>query len=198
MDSSTNCPSPVRSFLRPRSDDGESGLDAGSGIADGRAGTHGRAIGSSGNRKSASRRLSHHVHALVAAVGAARAEALDARVDDVRLDGAHDVVVDVELLDDPGPVVLHEGVVVGQHRQQQVAALGDAEVDRDAALVAVPVDEINGVEFFAAWTPPAGIAGFRLFDFHHVGAKPRQDTACRRFPPPTASCREPEIHPKRP
>ena len=61
---------------------------------------------------------------------------------------------------------------MGQHLEQQVAALGFAQVDGDAALVAVPHHEVLGI--FRGFSPDAaaGVAGAWRLDLHHVGAQP--------------------------
>ena len=159
-------------LLRPGGGDGEGGLHAGAGVAHGGAGTHGRTVGVAGDGEGAGRGLRHHVHALVVRVGAAGAKALDAQIDDLRVALAHHVVADVELLDDTGAVVLDEDIVLRRHRQQQLPALGRAEVERDAALVRVPDDEVLPVDVVAGGAAPPWVADAGLLHLHHVGAEP--------------------------
>ncbi len=61
---------------------------------------------------------------------------------------------------------------MGQHLEQQVAALGFAQVDGHAALVAVPDDEVLGIFGGVTPHPAARIARARGLDLDHVGPQP--------------------------
>ena len=162
--------------VRPQQRQGH--LHSRPGVADRGAGHGGRALGLTRHGERARRRLRHHVVALVARVGAAHSEALDAGVDDPRVHRLHHVVADVELLHDARAVVLHEDVVVRRHVEQQLPSARLTQVQHDAALVAVPVQEVGRVAQAAQLAPPR-VAAARRLDLHDVGPHPGQRLRAR-------------------
>src|SRR5207247_2577248 len=74
--------------------DGGGGVNARSGVADGRAAADGLAVGEAGYAHHATRRLSDHVEALVLVVRAGEPEALDAGDDEARIRRAEPLVVE--------------------------------------------------------------------------------------------------------
>ena len=101
---------------------------------------------------------------------------LDPAVDDLGVNLADRVVVEPQFLDHAGAEVLDQDVEAGRELEQQVAAFFGAEVDRDAALVAVPGDEVLGVLDGAALPgeAAAGIAHSGPLHLDHVCAQPGQ------------------------
>ena len=161
-------------------------LHARSGIAHGGPRHRRRAVGIPGDGECASGGLRHHVVALVAGVGAGGAEAFEPRIDDVGMDGTDHVVVDAQLLNDAGAVVLHEDVVVRRHLEQQLPPSRLAQIEHNTALVAVPVQEIRRVPVPLPSTPP-GVPVFGGLDLDDVGAHPGQRLRARCAPPRIAS-----------
>ena len=171
MDSSTYCPSPVRCFCAQAAVIASAActpVPASPMVGPGRMG------GPSGSpviENAPGRSLGDHVHALVVRIRSAGAEALDAHVDDLGIHGAHGLVADVEFLHHSRAVVLHEDVVVGDHFHEHVATCGRVEVQGHAALIAVPVDEVLGVQGFAPRAPTSGVADLGPLDLDDVGTE---------------------------
>ena len=158
-------------------DDGQGQLHPGAGVAGGGAGQEGFAVGVAGGRQRPGRGLGHPVEALAVGVGAAEPEALDRGVDHLRVGRSDHVVADVELLDDPGAVVLDDDVELGNESEQEVAPVGGGQVDGHAPLVAVPVEEVVAGHVVDT---AGGVASSRGFDLDHVGPEPGQGLGGRR------------------
>ena len=156
------------------------GLHAGTRVAGGGAGHHGRTIGFAGDREGAGRGLRDHVHAAEIGVRSTGAKAFDARVDQAGVGAAQDVVADVQPLDDAGAVVLHEDVEIRCHAEQQVAAFVGAQVERHAALIGIPGAEVRRVVLVrGAADAAAGVAVLGRFDLDDVGTEPGEGLGAR-------------------
>ena len=93
-----------------RRQDADRQQHAGAGVAERRAGLERRPVALAGNAHDAAGRLRDHVEGEVVLVGAAGAEALDLRVDDARVDGAHHVVAEPQPLDRAGREILDHDI----------------------------------------------------------------------------------------
>ena len=109
------------------------------------------------------------------------AEALDAAIEDARVDLLDQLVVEPEALDRAGRHVLGRDVGLFQHVLDDLEPLRGFQIDRDRLLVDVELAEIPGVVIgLAGAQPPAGVAAPRVLDFHHFGAEPRQHLGAGR------------------
>ena len=151
--------------------DREGEFNARARVAGAAAGVDRWSVGRAGDRERAGGGLRDGVEALVAAPGAGEAEALESGIDDRGIDLLHHLVGEVEPLHHSGAVVLDEDVVVRQHLEQQLAPARLAQVEGDAAFVAVPVDEVGRIEAVGAGAS-AGVANAGLLNLDHVGAEP--------------------------
>ena len=121
------------------------GVVAAGEIGNRHADAHRALAGQTGDRHQAAHALGDLVEARTVGIGAVLAEAGQAHVDEPRIDRAQRLVVDAEPLLHVGPVVLDQHVGGGRQLLQDRDALGRLEVERDAALVAVQVEEIGAV-----------------------------------------------------
>ena len=71
----------------------------------------------------------------------------------------------------PGAQVLQQHVEAGDQRLHQRHSLGGLEVDGQAALPGVVLDEVEAAVVVAA---PEVVAGARLLDLHHIGTQSAQ------------------------
>src|SRR2546421_255156 len=115
--------------------------EAGHGNAD----THRTLAGQAGDGHQAAQPLRDLVVAGTVTVRTALAEARDARVDDARVDRAERLVVDAEPVLDVGTEVLDHHVGLGGQLLEDLDPLGVLEVERDRALVAMEVLEVEVV-----------------------------------------------------
>src|SRR5262249_50658333 len=114
-------------------------------IGDRDAHAHGALAGQARDRHQAAHALGDLVDAGTIAIRTALAEAGDAPVHDARVDGADVLVVDAEAALHVGTVVLDDHVGVLRELLEDRHALGIAQVESHAALVAVQVLEVEPV-----------------------------------------------------
>ena len=166
--------------LPERGHHAEGRVHARAGVADGRAGLQRRRAGEAGERHGAAGGLRDHVEALVLAVRAVAAEALDREVDDPRVDLRQRVVAEAELLHGARRLVLGDDVRVLDHVEEHGLALRILEVQRDAPLVGVERQEVARVHaglLGAAVAARLALAG--LLHLDDVGAQPGQQLGAR-------------------
>ena len=125
-----------------------------------------------------------HVVTAAVGLGAARAERAAARVDDLRVHGAHVVDLDAELPAGGGQQRREEHVGAANQIVEHLATRVGADVDADAALAAVRVLEVHvdvgvGHERAGAHQAALRIAGHGVFDLDHVRAPVGQHAAGR-------------------
>ena len=142
-------------------------------VADREARTHRRPVGLAGDGEGGGRGQRNHVVALEVRVRPAEAEALDAPVDEARVQLVQHVVVDVEPLDHAGAVVLDEHIEVGHEPQEQLAPFARLEIECDAAFVRVPRQEVRA-RIGAARHAAAGIPDPGTLQLHDIRAEPCQ------------------------
>ena len=145
----THLPSPVSLALQQRDEDALRQEDARAEVGDRDAHAHRTLAGQPRDRHQAAHTLGDLIHARPVAIRPALAEAGDAAVDEPRVDRAQLVVVDPEPTLDVGAVVLDDHVGVLRELLEDRHALGLAQVQRDAALVAVQVLEVEPVAIAA-------------------------------------------------
>ena len=146
---------------------------AGTGIAYGDAGPGRRAIRFTGHAEATAAGLRDHVEGEVFLEWAAFAEALDLGIDDAWVDRLHHVVGQAQTLDRAGGEILHHHVRAGDHILDQIEALRRLQVDCDRHFIGVEhVEIIRIIVRFIGLQAAAGIAHFRILDFHHVRAQP--------------------------
>jgi hypothetical protein len=123
--------------------------------------------------------LGHEVEPRPAGPGAALAEAGDAHVDDLRVDLADGLVVDLQPLHHAGAVVLDDHVGRAGQLVEEFAALVAFQVERERALVAVHVQEAHAVR--ALHLEPHGaaclVAGAGRLHLDDIGAQVGQQHA---------------------
>ncbi len=165
-------PAPGAEPLDVGGEDRHAEMHAGAAVTERDSGLERRRLGRAGHREDAARGLADHVEALVVRPRPPRAEPLDGRVDDVRLDRLHRVVGEAEFLEHPVRVVLRDDVGARDQPSQHLAAALLLEVERDRTLVGVEHQEVDRVRVgtFRDHAAP-GLAARRL-DLDHVGAEP--------------------------
>ena len=152
----------------------QGGQDAGDGEEGGAEVGHGyprldrRAPRLAGDRHEARDALRHEVEAPLAGGRAGLAVARDGRVDEARMPPGERRVVEAELLEHSGPVVLHQHVGHRGEALHRLAAGRLLQVDDDAALAPVDRVEAGAVGADAARHAPGRVAG-RGLDLDHVG-----------------------------
>ena len=154
-------------------------MHSGAGVAYGVPGLHWWAVGFAGGAERAACRLRHGVEALDVAVWPVGAEALDAGENDTRIRCGESVVAESHALYRARRQVLGDDIcLLHQIKQQLLATLG-LEVERDAALVGVEVEEVVRVARGAGNCAP-GIAASRIFDLDDVCTQPRKHLSAGR------------------
>ncbi len=105
-------------------------------------------------------------------IGAVLAEAGDAAIDDARIDLAHALIIDAELVFDVGPEILDNHVGLGGETHEHFEPPRILQAERHRALVAVQILEVGATagtaELFTAGFPQQGI------DLDDIGAPIRQ------------------------
>src|SRR5262249_35065664 len=142
-----------------------------------------------GMRDAAARPERRRVVATLLGIGAGRALAMPAHVDDPQVDGPDGLHVDAELAACLGQEVGEEDVGGLDEPDQHVAPLRVADVDADAALPAVrllhhEVDAAGVGEEAGGHQAPLRVAGDGMLDFDDVGAPVGQHRPGRRHEPP--------------
>ena len=99
--------------------------------------------GRAGDRHQPAHALRDLIEARPLVIGAVLAEAGDAAIDDARVDLAHALVVDAELVLHVGPEVLDHHVGLFREALKHLEALGVFQIERHRPLVAVQVLEIR-------------------------------------------------------
>ena len=128
-------------------------------------------------------------------VTALGAEAADRAIDDLGIEPADIGVADAEAVGDAGAVVLDKRVGAHGQHPHQVAALFFLEVDHDAALVAVEIQERRGDAVLARPSdPPRGVALGRL-DLDQRRRRGRPAASRKTAPRPPGSGRGCENQP---
>src|SRR5436309_1426891 len=160
--------------------DGGGGVNARSGVADGRAAADGLAVGEAGYAHHATRRLSDHVEALVLVVRAGEPEALDAGDDEARIRRAEPLVVEAQLFHQAGREILHDDVRSLDHPEEQRAATGILQIDRHAALVGIEDEEEHRVEARHLRPVAPRLLAARRLDLDDVGPEPAEELGAGR------------------
>ncbi|MNS97118.1 hypothetical protein D3C72_1314410 [compost metagenome] len=134
-----------------------------------------RPAGRTGHVGQARHHLHHFVQRLTLFVGAVQ-KALQACIDEPRIDPCERLVTQVQAFHGVGRKILHQHVRRLDQLQQYRSATRILQVNGDAALVAVEIAEVTRPE--ALQTPrPIAVHGL---DLDHVGAQVRQHHAARR------------------
>jgi hypothetical protein len=104
----------------------------------------------------------------VIAVGACLPESLAAQIDDVRLDLADILVIEIQPIDDSRPEVLRDDVRILEQLSDELAARFGLQVDSEAALVSVDLVEAgNAVD--VSPDRPHEVQVLLRFDLDDVG-----------------------------
>jgi hypothetical protein len=154
--------------------DGGRGVHAGAGVTDGGAAADRLAVGKARDAHDAASGLRDHVEALVLVVRPGEPEALDARHDDSRIHRAQPLVVEPELLHQPGREVLHDDVDTLDHPEEERPAVRMLEIERHAPLVGVEHEEEHRVESRHFGTVPARLLATGRLDLEDIGAQPAE------------------------
>ena len=164
----THWPSPETSRSSSAMKRAHGGVVAAREVGDRDADAHRPLARQPGDRHQAAHALRDLVEARPVGVGPVLAEARQAHVDEARVDLAQGLVVDAEPVLHVGPVVLDQHVGGRRQLLEDGDALGRLEVERDAALVAVQVEEVGAVRA----TPPIASSSplLRHLDLDDVGA----------------------------
>ncbi|MNS87117.1 hypothetical protein D3C72_1210480 [compost metagenome] len=152
--------------------DADHAVHAGTRVADLGAGHRGRTV--LGTRRAG--RAAHalgHVFVRLAVRVRPRAEALDRRVDQARVQLLQAVPVETSAIEHAGAEVLHQHVAALHQVFQQRLALGRLHVQRQAALVGVQHREVEAVGVrHVAQLAARDVTASGQFDLDHVGAQP--------------------------
>ena len=154
--------------LEQRDQRAHGGIHAAREVGDRHADAHRPLARQPRDRHQAAHALGDLVEARPVAVGAVLAEAGQADVDEARVDGAQRFVVEAEPVLHVGPIVLDQHVGAFRHLLENGDALGLLEVERDAALVAVQVEEVRALARAAHHR--VLVAVLRHLDLDDVGA----------------------------
>ena len=138
-----NCPRPVVCARVQRGEDAERRVHPGGDVGDRDAGAHAAAAGLAGHADHAALGLDHEIERGAVAIRAVLAEAGDRAVDDARLPRARLRVADAELVDGADAQVLEHDVGAIEQPEEDRLALGMLQIERDALLVAIQVDEVG-------------------------------------------------------
>ena len=166
-------------LLSPSGGNSERGLHACAGIRHRGAGLDRRAVRFARDRERSRCRLCKWVEALPLRVGPGQAVALDPCVDDAGVQGAEDVVAEVQVLHDARAEVFDEDIELRHEGEKEVTALRLLQVQDDGALVAVVVEEVLRI-LGAGGERTAGRVALGRFDLDHVGTKPGKHLGARR------------------
>ncbi len=174
-------PGPRPFTLQQRHQDADAGVEPGAQVhqrnAD--AGRAARLVAIDGEHPR--HRLHHGVVAGHAAQRPLAAETGNAAVDQTRKARLHNrLVAQPPLFHRAGLEVLHQDVGARQEAQQHLATLLLAQVEGDAALVAVHADEVGGVVVVERRPPVAHLVALRRLDLDHVGAVVGEDLGAVR------------------
>ena len=166
--------------LHERGEDPDHAVHPGAGVTDGRPDVRRWPVGEAGHAHRPAHRLGDRLVALVVAVRAVRAEALDARVDHTRVDLADRGVAEAEALQHAGPEVLEQDVGRDEERAEDLLPARSLQVESQAPLVAVEGDEEQAVGVLAVLQDvTCDVALLRLLHLDHVSAKPGQHLSAR-------------------
>ena len=154
-----------------RRQDAEGGEAARADVGDGHAHLGRRPAGKAGNRHQAAHPLGHEVEAAPVAIRAGAAEPGDAGIHQPGIDLRQRLVAQTQAVHDAGPEVLRHDVRRLRHAPEHRLALVRAQVQGDAALVAVQRQEAAGDVVGQARThAPRVVAGAGPLDLDDVGA----------------------------
>src|SRR5262249_7729112 len=128
--------------------------------------------GQPGNRHQSAHSLSDLIEAWAVRVGSILAKSGNAPIDDLRIDLAQILVIDLETLLHIWPEVLDHHVGLFHHAEKRSTAFGRFQIERDAPLVAVQVRKIRSLARAAQWL--SGFQLWRRLDLDDVGAPVRQ------------------------
>ena len=147
-------------------------VDAGARVADLRTGGRGRPVLETGGGHGAAHRLRDDFVGLEVEV-LARAESLDRRIDQPRVDLTQPLPGEPEPIDDAWPEVLDEDVDAGHQIGEDLLALVALHVEGDAALIAVEHREVQAVGTRDVAKLTAGdVAASRRLQLDDVRAEP--------------------------
>src|SRR5205807_2594456 len=166
--------------LHQRGENADHAVHAGARIPDGRPHIGRRIVGKAGDAHRAAHRLRDRFVALVVGVGPVRAEALDARVDQARVELLDRRIAEAEALDDARAEVLEQHVAGLQQGAKHVLGARVLEIQGEASLVRVEgqIEEAVRVGPIREHLP-GGVALDRLFHLDHVGPEPGQHLTAR-------------------
>ncbi len=167
--------------MRVRRHDAQRGEDAGVDVGHRIAGLGGRAPGFARDGHQARESLRDEVEAALVRFGAVAAEPGHRAIDErLVLRGEH-VVAEAQLVHRVAAEVLDEHVGGAHHPQQDRAAFGTLQIERDPALAAVHHQERRGNAVDTRLAVAARIVAARqLLDLDHVGAQVGEHDAARR------------------
>jgi hypothetical protein len=126
-------------------------------------------------RGQARQRLDHVVVGRHAAVGTLVVEALAVAVHQPRVDGRQRGIVDAHAHGGAAADRMHEHVRAGHHRMQRLAVVRQPQVEHDAALVAIAVEEHGRHAGVALRSERAGQVAVGRLDLDHVGPHVAQE-----------------------
>jgi len=170
-----------RVALHERGQDPDHAVHARPRIADGRPDVGRRALGEAGHAHRPAHRLGDGLVALVVAVRAVGAEALDARVHQARVELLERGIAEAETIDHARTEVLEQHVGRREQPAKHVLAARVLEIDREAAFVAVEreVEQAVGVGAILV-RGPGRVALARFLDLDHVRSQPCEHLTARR------------------
>jgi hypothetical protein len=128
----------------------------------------------------AAHRLGDRLVALVVGVRPVRAEALDARVDQARVDALDRFVAEAQPLENAGAEVLEQHVAGREQLREDLLGARRLQIQREAALVTVEREIEEAVRVGSVREHRArGIALAGLLDLDHVRAEPGEHLPAR-------------------
>ncbi len=154
-----------------RDHDRERAEDAGDEVAQGISRRHRRPVRLADEMGKPAHRFGDATEAGATFVRPGLAESRDAQENNPRIDTANDVGPDAPSLKSSRPVVLHDRVFALDQLLENLRALGFAQIEGDAALVARHRFPPKRNAVFDRLELALAVAVFRVFDLDHVGAE---------------------------
>ena len=162
--------------LRPgkeRRENADTGVEGRGDVADGHAHPDGRAVRFAGNADDAAHALDDHVVGPAPGVGPGLSEPGTGRVDQSGEPCLQRFVIQSEFLHHARPEILHQDVRLADQFEEQFAAVGMLQIDRDALLAPVDVLEVAAHALFEGAKSPRLIAAEGL-DLDDIGTQVAQ------------------------
>src|SRR5207245_6491361 len=163
-------------------EDGDREVHPGPTVADVGAVEQRRPVGLAGHAHRAGGRLGHGLEALVGAVWAVGAEALDRGIHRARVQHFYRLVAQPEPLHHPGAEVFGDDIGLPDQAARDVLTLDSLQIDDDAALVAVEQQREIAVGRIVRRRPqpPRPVAVRGPLNLDHIGAEPGQHLGAGR------------------